>query len=337
LNGDGIPDLAFAVDDIVTGTYEIAVAQGNNDGTFQNPVLFSTTMQNTSLGGAYGPYPGDIKAFDFNGDGKLDLLYTNEEYGTVGVLLNTGGSAFVQGMFYDPIEYTGGNHAAYMALADVNQDGAMDVVVAGDEYAGASVLLNRSGSGLAPNFAFASTPLSVTVTAGNPASYALTVTGSYGYSGNVTFTCAGLPTLATCSFSPATVTPNGNVVMPSTLSIGTTAATTSMAQPALPNSNPAGLTLLASLGGLGLFGLVIGGSGKQRNRRRVQLAIFLGIMLVMTVAFVGCGSGGSNSNSTPPPVTTSGTAAGTYTVTVTATGSGTSAITHTVNLTLVVQ
>jgi FG-GAP-like repeat len=335
LNGDGIPDLAFAIDDIVTGTYEIAVAQGVGNGTFQSPVLFSTTMQNINLGGAYGPYPGDIKMFDFNGDGKTDLLYTNEEYGTVGVLLNTGTNPFAPGMFYDPIEYPGGNHAAYMALADVNQDGAMDVVVAGDEFAGAAVLLNSSGSGVQPNFALVSTPTSVTVTSGNPASYNLTVTGSYGYTGTVSFTCSGLPTGSTCTFSPASVTANNSVPIPSTLSISTVGATAHSAKPTRPNSTPAAPILLASLGGLGLFGLVIGGSGKQRNRR-IKMAILFGMMLLMiSFSLVGCGNGNNNSMPTGTGTPMPGTASGTYTVTVTATGTG--SIAHSVNLTLVVQ
>jgi FG-GAP-like repeat len=334
LDGDGIPDLAVTVDDGTSvGSTGLAVAKGNGDGSFQPPVFYSTTMQNLVFN---QPYPGDVKMFDLDGDGRLDLLYTNENYGTVGILFNTGANPFAAGMFYDPVEYPGGNYANFMALADVNQDGAMDVVVSGDEFAGATVLLNNSGAALQPNFTLAAASNTATVDAGASAAYSLTVAGYNGYSGTVTLACSGLPALAACSFSPASVVANGHLALPSTLTITTTAATASFAPPSRPASNPGAPTFLAAFGGLGLFGIVIAGSGKQRNRRKVKLAVLLGIsMLVMTFTLVGCGGGGSGSNLNPGPGSP-GTPGGTYAVTVTATGAA-PAITHSLNLTLIVQ
>jgi hypothetical protein len=334
LDGDGIPDLAVTVDDGTSvGNTGLAVAKGNGDGSFQPPVFYSTTMQNMVFN---QPYPGDVKMFDFDGDGRLDLLYTNEAYGTVGILFNTGVNPFAAGMFYDPVEYAGGNYANFMTLADVNQDGAMDVVVSGDEFAGATVLLNTSGTALQPNFTLAAASNTATVNAGASAAYSLTVAGYNGYTGTVTLACSGLPALAACSFSPASVVANGHLVLPSTFTITTTAATTSFARPSGFTSKPGGPTFLATFGGLGLFGLVIAGSGKQRNRRKIKLAVLLGIStLVITFTLVGCGGGSSGSNSNPGPGSP-GTPAGTYTVTVTATGAA-PAITHTLNLTLIVS
>jgi ABC-type glycerol-3-phosphate transport system substrate-binding protein len=90
--------------------------------------------------------------------------------------------------------------------------------------------------------------------------------------------------------------------------------------------------VLASLGGFGVFGLVLAGIGTKRNRRHMAV---LGIVLLVTMfTFIGCGGGSSNSGTNP---SVPGTPAGTYTVTVTAAGNGTSAPTHTMNVTLIVQ
>jgi hypothetical protein len=143
LDGDGKLDLVVAVEDGITPSEGVAVAKGNGDGTFGAPVLYSTTLQNITLN---QPIPGDVKIADLNGDGKLDLVFTNSFYGTVGVLYNTGANAFGAGMFYDPVEYAAGSNAFALALVDINQDGALDVIAADNDYAGATVLLNASGT-----------------------------------------------------------------------------------------------------------------------------------------------------------------------------------------------
>ncbi|MGA8440528.1 MAG: FG-GAP-like repeat-containing protein [Candidatus Sulfotelmatobacter sp.] len=423
LNGDGNLDLVVTVDDATKGT-GLAVAQGNGDGTFQTAVLFPTTLQDTRLNQVY---PGDVKIFDLNGDGDNDLVYSNAsfgtkpDYGTVGVLYNTGTNPFALGMFYDPVEYAAGSVVYSLALADVNNDGAMDVVMADDFYAGVTVMLNGSGSGSTvassanpaivgtsvsftanvaatvrgitavptgtvtfldgstslgtaaltagaatftttglavgthsitvqyggdsnfhsstskllsevvgkPDFSLSPSSASASITAGASATFTITSTPVYGYTGTIEFSATGCPSKATCTFSPASVSLAGTAGVPTTLTISTAAATTSFVTPFHPNSNPIDPTLWASLGGFGLFGMILAGTGKKRSRR---MAVVVGMLVLMiTITFVGCGGGSSSSSTTP------GTPAGSYPVTVTATGSGTNASTHTLNITVVVQ
>jgi len=163
LDGDGKVDLAVAVDD-ATASEGLAVAKGNGDGTFGTPVFYATTLQNVAIS---QPLPGDVKMIDLNRDGHLDVVYSNSQYGTIGVLYNTGTNAYSAGMFYAPVEFTGGSDALSIVLADINQDGAVDVMTANNKFAGVSVLLNNSGSAntLTSSLNPASAGKSVTLTA----------------------------------------------------------------------------------------------------------------------------------------------------------------------------
>ena len=74
-----------------------------------------------------------------------------------------------------------------------------------------------------PDFSIAASPASQSVTAGTGTSYTATVTGSGGFSGTVTFSVSGLPSGATASFNPTSVTGSGS----STLSVSTSTTTPS--------------------------------------------------------------------------------------------------------------
>ncbi len=166
LNGDNKADLAVTVEDQTTFKQGIAVAFGNGDGTFQAATLVPSTLQNAAFD---NPNPGYVKMVDLNGDRHLDLVYSNTKFGTVGVLYNQG-----NGAFYDPVEYAAGHLAFDIALADVNGDGAVDVVTTGNAaaFSGVNVLLNTSGDSTALQ---SSAPHSAV---GQSVTFTATVTGS---------------------------------------------------------------------------------------------------------------------------------------------------------------
>jgi hypothetical protein len=125
------------------------------------------------------------------------------------------------------------------------------------------------------------------------------------------------------------VVAQGVLPLSTTLTITTTASTASLLRPEAPGRKPGEPIFLATLTGMGLFGMLLVGSGKKRSQRRA--AILLGLMLMlMSLTLVGC-------SGTSTGATAKGTPAGSYLVAVTATGTGTGAPTHSLNLTLVVQ
>jgi len=87
------------------------------------------------------------------------------------------------------------------------------------------------------DFSLSANPTSQTIVQGNSAGYVLTVTGSGGFAGNVTFAVAGLPAGATAVFAPASVTGSG-----------ATTCTVSAALNTPPGTYP--LTVTATSGGL---------------------------------------------------------------------------------------
>jgi hypothetical protein len=119
----------------------VCVLLGNGDGTFQTAVGYL----------AGGQIPSAIAVADVNGDGKLDLLIANEwfsfqdtSHGSVGVLLGKG-----DGTFQPTVSYSsGGGGGNAIAVADVNQDGKLDVLVA--IGGGAGVLLGKGDGTFQP-------------------------------------------------------------------------------------------------------------------------------------------------------------------------------------------
>ncbi len=324
LNGDGKMDLAMTIDNY-SGT-GIAVALGNGDGTFQTPVQFASTLQATTT---WNPYASYISVTDVDGDGNPDLVYTNSEYGTVGILFGQG-----NGSFYDPVEFPSGSYAYGLVVADVNGDGAPDVVTAARDFSGVTVLLNANGKGTMGDYAVNPSQTTATVTAGSTATFTLAVNPINHYNGTVTFSCGSLPSLTTCTFNPPTATLSG--IVPATVQLTLTTTGTSAALQA-PNRGTS--ILLASLSSMGLFGMVLAGSLKKRSR---WTGIVLGMLvLTMMLSLVACGGSSSSTSSgnTPPPAPS--TPAGNYQVTVTATGTaGTNngnTAAHPVTLTLTVQ
>jgi sugar lactone lactonase YvrE len=172
-----------------------------------------------------------------------------------------------------------------------------------------------------PDFAISANPASATIRAGQSATFNFMVTPAGGFNTAVSFSCSGLPALTTCTFTPASVTPNGASV-PVTLAVKTTGPNASLRAPQLPGRQKPlqALWLLSGSGVVALF--TAGRRGAVHGRFSPVVAGLL--LLVVMLAVVGCG-GSSAPPQTPPGATT---------ITVTAsTGSGMS---HTANVTLTV-
>jgi hypothetical protein len=170
-----------------------------------------------------------------------------------------------------------------------------------------------------PDFTIAATPATGSITAGQSATFGFSVTPMGGYSGTVQFSCANLPSQATCAFSPASVTPSGTTASTSTLTISTTASM--HANSWLPTGG------LALAGAMGFFLVPI----RRKHFRQVS-RIFGGVWLLALVALTlqGCGGGGSSMPSS------TGTPAGNYTISVNASG-GSGGPQHVATISLTVQ
>jgi len=72
-----------------------------------------------------------------------------------------------------------------------------------------------------PDFSVSAIPSSQTVAPGNGTSYTVSVTPSNGFNGNLSFSASGLPSGATASFSPSSVSGSGS----STISVSTSSST----------------------------------------------------------------------------------------------------------------
>jgi hypothetical protein len=242
-------------------------------------------------------------------------------------------------------QVNGGNSAAVASGATVSVPMTVTVPVATSltpgSYTVAVSTMDTSGSGALPqsasvpvtinsDFSVASSTASQTVTAGGSGTYTIQVTPApVPQNTAVTLSCSGLPSKASCSFNPASVTP-GSAAASSTMTITTTAATTALlVPPARPFGNRAA-GVLAMLAGFGmpLFGVVLIGAGK-RPRKYLRLWLLLAIAL-LTMGMIACGGGSSTTKS----VTVPGTPAGTYTITVTGTAGS---VSHSTTVQLVVQ
>ena len=286
-NGDGKLDLAVTLAE--DGTNGVAVALGVGDGTFLAPVIYQATLQDQTFS---TPQPTYIQTADIDGDGKLDLVYTNSNYATVGILFGLG-----DGTFYSPVEFPAGGYAYGITLADLNHDGTLDVVTGNDDYSGVTTLFSLNGSGTAADYGVTTSTPTATVTAGGSAVYDLTIAPANHYNGLVTMSCGTLPALTTCSFNPSSFQMDGHTPVAVQLTVTTTAVAASVYKPSHPESgqvspgpispSPISPIMLAMFGGIGLFGMILG-VGRKRSSQ-LPAVLFALVVLPSMLLMGACG------------------------------------------------
>jgi hypothetical protein len=341
LNGDGKLDIA--VMDGATGALTLVVNEGAGlfPSALESPYVYQLPA-----------HSGGIRSADFNGDGLPDFAIPNEAGKFISLLLSgkstskpiisissSGSAALVGSTVSLQAKFSGtgqtptgtvtwmdGSSAIGSQQLDANGSATITTSSLGvgvhslvASYSGDSNYSPVSSPGLSESITDfqVSVPQSLqTVGAGASATFAVAVTPVAGFSGDVTFTCSGLPALAQCGSATANVTSgptNVNVVV-------TTAAATS-AQNRLASK--------------AIYYCVLLGAFSFCYASRKRRGIFAGSSSILLIAFAvglsGCGGGSKGSSQ---PGTPSGTTS--FTITASTTQNGTT-LKHASKATLIVQ
>ncbi|MGC2496953.1 MAG: FG-GAP-like repeat-containing protein [Acidobacteriaceae bacterium] len=139
VNNDGVPDI---IEDDLSLPDQFSVMLAKGDGTFAAPktiYTFGTQYQGVA----------PMVAGDFNGDGKVDLVFAMAGSNQLAVFLGNGDGTF-QAPKFETIALPSGEHfgGAYIVAADFNHDGKLDLVTeANTNSAGAVDLIPGDGNG----------------------------------------------------------------------------------------------------------------------------------------------------------------------------------------------
>jgi N-acetylneuraminic acid mutarotase len=136
---------------------------------------------------------------------------------------------------------------------------------------------------LPKSFGLSTAPADLTVSAGGQGTVTLTLTPQNGFNSAVSFACSGLPSGASCAFSPATVMPTSGAA---TTTLTISAAAQSSALRKRSQTFPPEFTVLLALGICGLR--------KRRNQQTMFLVVVVLSGLSCLSACGGGGGGGTN-------------------------------------------
>jgi hypothetical protein len=201
--------------------------------------------------------------------------------------VDNGGGAFVLSAQLTLNALSGGPHNLVAKYAG-------DSVLTGSDSSSTPVLVTMM------DYSFQGAPSSLTIKNGQSGTATVSVFPLGGFAQAVQLSCGNLPTNLTCTFSPASVTPDG--IHPANAAL--TISTTHMVAKQFGSGR---LWAISSTFALGFVLLPFG------TRRRLKTGLVVLCLFTVALAAAGCGSSGSNS--------TSG-AVGTYNITITATSAG---------------
>lgn len=300
-----------------TGDSSFASSTSSPPGTFT--ITQASTMAGASAAGA--PQGATFNAIISTSSGG------NPPSGTVTFFLGgqqVGSPVQVTGVFPGTNPQTGAFQPAQASASFSDPQLANGQYTLSASYSGDTNYLASSAPPTPINIQpdFSVTPMSpVFVRLGGSGFVTLTVTALDGFKSAVNFSCAGLPSESTCTFSPASVTGSGNT----TLTISTTAP-----HAALIRSQRPQYQILAAASGVFLAGLMLVMPTRTRRLRSV-----LGLMVLsLLLGGLGCGGGSSSGGGTPSNTPNPGTPVGSYNVILTATSGS---ISHSQSFPLIVQ
>jgi uncharacterized protein (TIGR03118 family) len=257
---------------------------------------------------------GTINAFDFASGNFIDQM--KQANGTVITNLS------LWDMMFDSTGKTGKDpNTMYFTAGGMNEaQGLFGAITA-----------NAATAPAAPDFNISASSKTLTIMAGQPASFTVTLGGLNGFNSAVSLTCSGQPLGSTCSLSPMSVSPASGSTATSMVTIATSSNPYQMMASGKA-SNPAFVVfgMLLPIPAVGFLGLLIAGSGdKRRFHGRKWLQHLTGSLLLLIATAFLLGAGGCYGKKAG-----TGTQRGTTTMMITGTSGS---ITHSTSVTVTVQ
>jgi hypothetical protein len=136
LDGDSLPDLAAASS---SSNSVVVIKNVSTPGnlSFSSPSRFTT-----------GTYPVCVAMTDIDGDGKPDLVTSNQQSNNISTLRNTSSSGNIS--FETHMDYVADANPIFVAVGDLDGDGRPDIVNANSSADVVSVFRNIIGTNIAP-------------------------------------------------------------------------------------------------------------------------------------------------------------------------------------------
>ena len=258
----------------------------------------------------FGIYSGDLLVGNF-GDGLITAYSPTAPYAYLGMVSDGTGKA---------ISYPG-LWEIFVSTATAANPSAIYFTagIGGEQHGLFGVIANSTSASSTPTFNLSASSQVASVTMGSSAGLIISVAPTNSFTGTVSLSCSGLPSGATCSFTPSQLTVSATAPATAALTIQTSAGSKGYVKEGLSASGKHGSLFLASALMLPFGSLLAFGRRRRLASMRLLGAVTLAFISAGLIA--GCGS------------SMSGTPAGTTNVTIMAT-SGSIAQTSTVALTV---